>query len=137
MFVARHQTSSLFLLLAVLVLVSCTKEGSDAKKASLEGTAAAGLTSPAEDAYVFGLGPVAMYKWYQKFAVDEGNLNQVGYSTAFAKPGELPGGSPNNDTYYGKGWLDLSVGPLRRELAGLRRALLRLSADRHLRIQFP
>jgi hypothetical protein len=67
--------------------------------------------STAEDAYIFGLGPVAMYKWYQQFAVVDGGLNQLRYSTAFAKPGDFPGGSPNNDTYYGKGWLDLSVGP--------------------------
>jgi hypothetical protein len=69
------------------------------------------MTSAAEDAYTFGLGPAAMYKWYQNFAVRDGGLNQLRYSTAFAKPGEIPGGSPNNDTYYGKGWLDLSVGP--------------------------
>jgi hypothetical protein len=68
-------------------------------------------TSAAEDAYVFGLGPVAMYKWYQQFGVVENGINRLNYYPSFPKPGDLPGGSPNNDTFYGKGWIDLSVGP--------------------------
>jgi hypothetical protein len=107
----ERSARSVVLLVAVLLLASCTGGESDAQKTSQKGTPAASPTSAAEDAYIFGLGPVAMYKWYQVFAIDQGNLNRLGYSTAFTKPGELPGGSPNNDTYYGKGWLDLSVGP--------------------------
>jgi hypothetical protein len=68
-------------------------------------------TTAAEDAYVFGLGPVAMYKWYHQFGVVEGGINKLNYYPSFPKPGDLPGGSPNNDTFYGKGWIDLSVGP--------------------------
>ncbi len=68
-------------------------------------------TTVAEDAYVFGLGPVTMYKWYQQFGVVENGINKLNYYPSFPKPGDLPGGSPNNDTFYGKGWIDLSVGP--------------------------
>jgi len=68
-------------------------------------------TSAAEDAYVFGLGPVVMYRWYQQFGVVENGINRLNYYPSFPKPGDLPGGSPNNDTFYGKGWIDLSVGP--------------------------
>ncbi len=69
------------------------------------------LTSAAEDAYVFGLGPVVMYMWYYRMGVRAGGLNQLTYNAAFAKPGMYPGGSPNNDTYYGQGWIDLADGP--------------------------
>jgi hypothetical protein len=66
---ARNQARSLFLVLAVLLLASCAGGESDAQKTSQKGTPAASLTSEAEDAYIFGLGPVAMYKWYQVFAI--------------------------------------------------------------------
>ena len=99
-------------ILFALATVSCDNQSkSNQTKEATTAPVSVDMTSAAEDAYIFGLGPEAMYKWFQQFGVVENGINQLNYYPSFPKPGDLPGGSANNDTFYGKGWFDLSVGP--------------------------
>ena len=66
----------------------------------------------AEESYVYGLGVIAMYRYYSGMALQEGGLNQLVHSRSFLKPGDKPGGEPNVDTYYSYGWFDLSEEPI-------------------------
>jgi hypothetical protein len=54
----------------------------------------------AEEAYSYGLGIVAMYRYYAGMAIGEGALNALVHKRSFIKPGEKPGSAPNVDTYY-------------------------------------
>lgn len=66
----------------------------------------------AYESYIYGMGPVAMYRYYGGMALLEGGLNALVHSRSFIKPGEKPGGSSNNDTYYSYGWFDVSEQPM-------------------------
>ena len=87
----------LFALLFALGATSCDNQ-SKSNKAKEVTTApvSVDMTSAAEDAYIFGLGPEAMYKWFHQFGVVENGINQLNYYPSFPKPGDLPGGSANN-----------------------------------------
>lgn len=62
--------------------------------------------------YIYGLGIVAMYRYYSGMALQEGGLNKLVHSRSFLKPGDKPGGEPNVDTFYSYGWFDLSEEPM-------------------------
>ena len=89
---------------ALLVAVSFATQA-QAKIASEDFRAAA------EEAYIYGLGIVAMYRYYSGMAFGEGALNGLVHSRSFMKPGEKPGSGPNVDTYYSYGWFDLGSEP--------------------------
>jgi len=97
--------------LTSLFIIGCGGSDKNNSEETATGSELDDLTSLSEEAYVFGLGPVAMYKWYHQFGVVENGINRLNYYPSFPVPGDLPGGSPNNDTYDGKGWIDLSDGP--------------------------
>ncbi len=66
----------------------------------------------AKDSYIYGLGLVAMYRYYDAMVYGEGALNKLAVQRSFLKPGDKPGGGPNVDTYYSYGWFDLSEEPI-------------------------
>lgn len=71
-----------------------------------------GLTPDvAEEAYIWGLPIVAMYRYTVALADRIGGYNQVFHFREFFRPGVLPGG-PNRDTLYSPGWLDLVDEPM-------------------------
>ncbi|MCT8158756.1 DUF1254 domain-containing protein [Pseudoruegeria sp. SHC-113] len=75
-------------------------------------TVDAEFETAAEESYVWGLGIVAMYRYYSGMAIVEDGLNQLVHTRSFLKPGDKPGSGPNVDTYYSYGWFDLSDGPI-------------------------
>ncbi|MEP4076325.1 DUF1254 domain-containing protein [Haloferula sp.] len=65
-----------------------------------------------QESYIYGLGIVAMYRYYSGMALQEGGLNKLVHSRSFLNPGDKPGGEVNVDTYYSYGWFDLSEEPM-------------------------
>lgn len=65
-----------------------------------------------KDGYIYGIGIVAMYRYYSGMAHAEGGLNKLVLGRSFLKPGDKPGSGPNVDTYYSYGWFDLSEEPM-------------------------
>ncbi len=72
----------------------------------------AGFEKAARESYVYGLGIVAMYRYYSGMALEEDGLNKLVHARSFVKPGDKPGAGANVDTYYSYGWLDLSEEPI-------------------------
>ncbi len=79
---------------------------SDAQEATPEFRAAA------EESYIYGLGIVAMYRYYNIMALKENGLNKIVLSRSFLKPGDKPGSCPGVDSFYSYGWFDLTDGPI-------------------------
>jgi hypothetical protein len=63
-----------------------------------------------EEAYTWGLGIVAMYRYTEKMGTRVDGINQVFHNRGLFEPGQLPGGA-NRDTLYSFGWFDLADGP--------------------------
>ena len=102
----HNQIGVAMALFAVLAILHTSATCAYGQKADPE------FKKAAEESYVYGLGIVAMYRYYSGMALQEGGLNQLVHSRSFLKPGDKPGGEPNVDTYYSYGWFDLSEEPM-------------------------
>jgi hypothetical protein len=70
-----------------------------------------GLASESvEDAYVWGLPILGMYRYSVGMADQVGGYNKLTHTPFLFEPGAFPGG-PNRDTLYSYGWFDLDDGP--------------------------
>jgi len=63
------------------------------------------------EAYVWGLGIVAMYRYYGMMGEKSGGINQLVHSREPAEPGQFTGG-PNRDGLYSFGWFRLDDEPI-------------------------
>jgi len=64
-----------------------------------------------EEAYVWGLPIVAMYRYTVSMGTNVDAINQLFHNKALFEPGILPGGA-NRDTLYSFGWFDLRDEPV-------------------------
>lgn len=64
-----------------------------------------------EEAYVWGLPIVAMYRYTVSMGTNVDAINQLFHNKALFEPGVLPGGA-NRDTLYSFGWFDLRDEPI-------------------------
>jgi hypothetical protein len=64
-----------------------------------------------EEAYVWGLGIVAMYRYYGIMGEKLGGINQLVHSRKPIEPGQFSGG-PNRDGLYSFGWFHLDDEPI-------------------------
>ncbi|MCK5277350.1 MAG: DUF1254 domain-containing protein, partial [Cyclobacteriaceae bacterium] len=88
-----------------LLVLSC-QPAKDKKETSNEIT-----QELVEDAYIYGLGIVSMYRYYKKMRPNGRGLNEMIHNRAFFEPGILSGG-PNRDGLYSFGWFDLNDEPI-------------------------
>jgi hypothetical protein len=63
-----------------------------------------------EDAYVWGLPIVTMYRYYKLMGPQVNGLNQLAHNRKLSVPGQFSGG-PNRDGLYSFGWFDLNDEP--------------------------
>jgi hypothetical protein len=63
-----------------------------------------------EEAYIWGLPIVAMYRYTVAMGSNVDGISQLYHSRRLFEPGVLPGGA-NRDTLYSFGWFDLSDEP--------------------------
>ena len=63
------------------------------------------------EAYVWGLGIVAMYRYYGIMVEKFGAINQLHHSREPIEPGHFTGG-PNRDGLYSFGWFHLDDEPI-------------------------
>ncbi len=68
-------------------------------------------TEQVEEAYVWALPIVAMYRYYKLMGPAVGGLNNLAHNRALSEPGQFSGG-PNRDGLYSFGWFDLNDGPI-------------------------
>ena len=96
-----------------IVLFALTACGEQANQAgSQHSIEQAGLNrAEIEQAYIWGLPIVAMYRYTVPMGSGVDGINQVFHNRQLFKPGVLPGGA-NNDTLYSFGWFDLADEPI-------------------------
>lgn len=102
------------MLAAVLVLIAgCTPpEQPEIEQAVLADPPESSITRElVEQAYVWGLPIVAMYRYYESMGPKVGGLNQVAHNRKLSEPGQFTGG-PNRDGVYSFGWFDLNDEPI-------------------------
>jgi len=68
-------------------------------------------------AYIYGFTTVELYRTFYQQVIDENKghsvgVNQFNHVRKLATPEDTWVVTPNNDTYYSKGWLDLSKEPI-------------------------
>ena len=64
-----------------------------------------------EEAYKWGLGVVAMYRYYGIMGEKFGGINKLGHNRKPTDPGQFTGG-PNRDGLYSFGWFHLDDEPI-------------------------
>lgn len=106
----KEETVKRVILLIVLSFclgeVACDYQSYAAQEASPKFKAAA------EESYIYGLGIVAMYRYYSGMALQEDGLNKIIFRRSYLKPGDKPGSGPSVDGFYSYGWFDLTDEPI-------------------------
>lgn len=83
-----------------------------AEVASVDAVAGKKLTAKmVEEAYVWGLPIVSMYRYMETMGTAVNAINQLHHNRNLTPPGMLVG-NPNRDTLYSYGWFDLADGPI-------------------------
>lgn len=103
------------IIVSSLALAGCRKpSATEDNEIAPQATAVAKpkLTAEAvEEAYIWGLPILAMYRFTVPMAMKVGGLNQPFHNRELFEPGVLPGGA-NRDTLYSYGWFDLADEPI-------------------------
>ena len=77
----------------------------------MDDTLASFTAQDVEDAYIWGLPIVAMYRYYSFQGPEVGGLNQLAHNRELSEPGQFSGG-PNRDNLYSYGWFVLADEPV-------------------------
>ncbi len=94
---------ALCIVLSALIVASCQTNKEKATETAI-------TKELVEEAYVWGLPIVSMYRYY-KFMRPNGEINTLFHNRDLIPPGVLSGG-PNRDGLYSYGWFDLNDEPI-------------------------
>lgn len=102
--------ATVFVLLSFLPISLCVAAKSTAPTVSLEQ-----VTQLAEEAYIYGLGPMVYYRLYSEQLVKDTKTNEVNvlvHRRKLSDHTERAGQAPSHDTLYSFTWLDVGKEPL-------------------------
>ena len=96
----------------VFAMTACSPPAGNEPAVDIEAPEAPTLSpAQAEEAYLWGLPLVVMYRYMNSMKAHELGFNQIIHNRELSEPGQFSGG-PNRDTLYSFGWFDLADEPL-------------------------
>ena len=104
------KTKQLFTIVVTGLMMLGLTTGCDTQQANIEQT-----TALAEEAYIYGLGPMVYYRLYSEqllAATKSIDVNVLDHRRKLSDHNERGGQAPNHDTMYSLTWLDIAKEPL-------------------------